>query len=175
MTWFKVDDGFWSHPKTLALPPSAVALWVRAGSYCGKHLTDGFVSRAILPMLQGTEGDALELVHSGLWKPVDGGWAFHDWDAYQDTKEAVERRRVAWKERAKRHRSNDDENTPSSSIHSIPFHSPVSRDSRRDSTRDSRRESRRDTPRDTGPTPTPPAYRDAIAHLETLIAKETTP
>ena len=175
MTWFKVDDGFWSHPKTLALPPSAVALWVRAGSYCGKHLTDGFVSRAILPMLQGTEGDALELVHSGLWKPVDGGWAFHDWDAYQDTKEAVERRRVAWKERAKRHRSNDDETTPSSSIHSIPFHSPVSRDSRRDTTRDSRRESRRDTPRDTGPTPTPPPFKQTIADLEALIAKETTP
>ena len=175
MTWFKVDDGFWSHPKTLALPPGAVALWVRAGSYCGKHLTDGFVSRAILPMLQGTEGDALELVHSGLWKPCDGGWAFHDWDAYQDTKEAVERRRVAWKERAKRHRSNDDETTPSSSIHSIPFHSPVSRDSRRDSTRDSRRESRRDTPRDTGPTPTPPPFKQTLADLEAIIAKETTP
>lgn len=174
MTWFKVDDGFWSHPKTLALPPGAVALWVRAGSYCGKHLTDGFVSQTILPMLQGTEADALELVASGLWKPCEGGWAFHDWCAYQDTREAVERRRAAWKDRQRRARSNEDETTPSSSIHSIPFHSKGTRDSRRDTQRESRRDTPRDTTRDK-PTPTPPPLKQTLADLEALIAKETTP
>lgn len=175
MTWFKVDDGFWSHPKTLALPAAAVALWVRAGSYCGKHLTDGFVSHAILPMLQGSEADALELVASGLWKPVQGGWEFHDWDAYQDTREAVEKRREMWKARAQKRRANEDETTHSSSIHSIPFHSPVSRDSTRDSTVESRRVSTVDTPRDMRKTPTPPPFKQTIADLEALIAKEATP
>lgn len=33
MTWFKVDDAFWGHPKQTALPPGPVALWVRAGSW----------------------------------------------------------------------------------------------------------------------------------------------
>ena len=170
MTWFKVDDGFWSHPKTLALPVGAVALWVRAGSYCGKHLTDGFVSEGILPMLQGTVDDAFELVASGLWKPVDGGWAFHDWCAYQDTREAVERRRAAWKDRQRRARSNENEPESVSTFHSIPFHSKGTRDSRRDTTR----ESRRDTPRDK-PTPTPPPLKQTLADLEALIAKETNP
>jgi len=170
VTWFKVDDGFWSHPKTLALPVGAVALWVRAGSYCGKHLTDGFVSEGILPMLQGTVDDAFELVASGLWKPVDGGWAFHDWCAYQDTREAVERRRAAWKDRQRRARSNENETESVSTFHSIPFHSKGTRDSRRDTTR----ESRRDTPRDK-PTPTPPPLKQTLADLEALIAKETNP
>jgi len=157
VTWFKVDDGFWSHPKTLALTPGAVALWVRAGSYCGKHLTDGFVSKAILPMLQGTDDDAHELVTSGLWKPCEGGWEFHDWCAYQDTREAVERRREAWKDRQRRARSND-ETTPSCYSHSIPFHSK--------GTRDSRRESRRD------PLRQPPAFADAMRALEEAVAKD---
>jgi hypothetical protein len=172
VTWFKVDDGFWSHPKTLALSPNAVALWVRAGSYCGKHLTDGYVAESILPMLQGTRPDAAELVRSGLWEPLGDGWVFHDWCTYQDTKDAVEKRREAWKERARRRRTNDDENTHSSSNHSIPFPSPVSRDSRRDTPRDSTRESTRDTPRDK-PTPTPPPYAETIAQLEAVIAQET--
>ncbi len=31
MVWFKIDDGFWSHPKVLELSDAAVALWTRAG------------------------------------------------------------------------------------------------------------------------------------------------
>ena len=159
MTWFKVDDGFWSHPKTLALSPNAIALWVRAGSYCGKHLTDGYVAAAILPMLQGDTDAADELIKAGLWKPVKKGYAFHDWEQYQDTRETVEKRRTAWKERQRRHRSSDEKSSPSSSNHSIPFLSKGTRDSRRESPRDpSRRQ--------------PPAFTDVMRELEERIAKD---
>lgn len=159
MTWFKVDDGFWSHPKTLALSPNAIALWVRAGSYCGKHLTDGYVAASILPMLQGDPDAATELIAAGLWTKAPKGYAFHDWDQYQDTRDAVEKRRQAWKDRQRKHRSNDENATHSSLDLSIPFHSK--------GTRDSRRESRRDT---LGRQP--PAFADAMRELEQRVAQD---
>jgi len=87
MPWFKVDDGFWSHPKVIELSPASVALWVRAGSYSAQHLTDGFVSRSVVRILGHASGDADSLVEAGLWdgKP-DGkpaGYQFHDWGNYQ--------------------------------------------------------------------------------------------
>ena len=128
MTWFRVDDGFWSHPKTLGLSTAAVALWVRAGSYCGKHLTDGYVPQSVLPMLQGTPDHARELVVAGMWDEDIDGWTFHDWHAYQDTRETVERRRQAWKQQKNRQR-----NEKSRPSYIYPFHSKGSPDSGADS------------------------------------------
>lgn len=104
MSWFKIDDGFWSHPKTADLSGDAVALWVRAGSYCCQHLTDGFVSPGSLRFL-GSSADADELVDSGLWVTADGGYQFHDWDEYQETSDAVRRRRDMARERQRRARA----------------------------------------------------------------------
>lgn len=103
MTWFKVDDGFWSHPKTATLSDAAVTLWIRAGSYCCQHLTDGFVKQAQLRLL-GDATAAQELVDAGLWHIVPDGWQFHDWDEYQETSEVVKRRRDDARERQRRSR-----------------------------------------------------------------------
>ena len=135
MTWFKVDDSFWSHPKSFTLSHQAVALWVRAGSYCGNHLTDGLVPRHALAILQGIEHEAAELVDAGLWLEHQDGWQFHDWADYQDTKDAVERRREQWRERQNRHRKSDT-SLLDEELHSVPFHSPATRDSRVESRRD---------------------------------------
>ncbi len=101
MTWFKVDDGFWAHPKCVATPPTALALWVRAGSWSAQQLTDGFIPSIVLPMLQAKPKDAAALVDAGLWLTEDGGWRFHDWDAYQPTREQVNERRKKTAERVK--------------------------------------------------------------------------
>ena len=93
MTWFKVDDGFWSHPKVLDCPPRALALWVRAGSWCGQHLSDGRVPRSALLMFAATPADAAALVERGLWSTTPDGWAFHDWLDHQPTRESVKKRR----------------------------------------------------------------------------------
>lgn len=84
MTWFKVDDGLHSHPKTrkvLAKAPSALALWVVAGSWSSDNLTDGLIPDHQLPWLipQGAEEMARELVAARFWKRVRGGYQFHEW------------------------------------------------------------------------------------------------
>jgi len=155
MTWFKVDDGFWSHPKSVDLTPEAVALWVRAGSYCGKHLTDGYVPKGRLGMLQGSPEAAYELVAAGLWLEVVDGWQFHDWSVYQDTKDAVEKRRESWKQRAAARREAEQaakDKAPAkktdTSLISIPFHSIHTADSTLTSTVESTVESTVDAPLD---------------------------
>lgn len=89
MVWFKIDDGFWSHPKVLELSDAAVALWTRAGSYCAGHLTDGEVKRSTLRVLGADHDAAVELVMAGLWDETPAGWTFHDWAEYQPTREQV--------------------------------------------------------------------------------------
>ncbi|QDB74574.1 hypothetical protein SEA_MELBA_70 [Gordonia phage Melba] len=103
MTWFKVDDGFWSHPKTSTLPASAIALWVKAGAYSCQHLTDGRITPQVLKLL-GTRKSARDLVTAGLWLEVDGGWEFHDWAEYQETSSDVRKRRDEAKERQRKSR-----------------------------------------------------------------------
>lgn len=51
MTWFKVDDGFYDHPKVENLSMAARGLWVTAGSWCAKQLTDGVISKKKLGSL----------------------------------------------------------------------------------------------------------------------------
>jgi len=106
MTWFKVDDGFALHPKVIALPDGAVALWVRAGSWCAANLTDGHFPKAMLPVLRGKVKDAAALVAAGLWvsdKNGDGWW-FHDWHNYQPSREKKLAERAASAERQHKRR-----------------------------------------------------------------------
>ena len=105
ITWFKVDDGFWSHEKVIELSPEAGWLWTRAGSYCAHQLTDGAVRAPILTLLGASRAAADELVGAGLWDAVDGGYVFHDWDKYQPTRDEVESKREAWKERQRKARA----------------------------------------------------------------------
>lgn len=79
MTWFKVDDRLWSHPKWLATPPAARGLWVTAGSWSAHQEQDGRVPYATLRILGHSLGHARALVHSGLWREIEGGFEFHGW------------------------------------------------------------------------------------------------
>lgn len=106
MAWFKVDDHLYSHPKWLGLPKGSRALWVTAGSWCAGQLLDGYVPKAVLPMLGGTPTEARALVDAGLWSEDRDGWIFHDWETYQPTKHSVMEKRAkdaerlrAWREK----------------------------------------------------------------------------
>ncbi len=114
MVWFKVDDSFWSHPKVLTLSGDALALWVRAGAYCGQQLTDGFVSLQALRMLADRDA-AVELANAGLWESVRGGFQFHDWAEYQPTREHVieERKKATERKRKSRQASQSASRTTS--------------------------------------------------------------
>jgi hypothetical protein len=126
MTWFKIDDGFWSHPKVLELSDEAVALWVRAGSYCAGHLTDGEVKRATLRILGAQQDAATELVLAGLWDLTGDTWSFHDWDQYQPTKDQVLADRAAATERKRKSRgvSRRDSHSDTAVSHTVSHASP---------------------------------------------------
>jgi len=100
MTWFKVDDSFYDHPKVFDAPDCAVALWTRAGTWSARNLTDGFVP-AGMPARFCNDVDLAvrELLNRGLWKRTKGGYLFHDWMQYQPAADVVrstrEKRAVA--------------------------------------------------------------------------------
>lgn len=99
MSWFKVDDHFWSHPKTAELSDGATALWLRAGSWAAGHLTDGVVPASMLRMFRSRRRSAEELVAVGLWSAVGDTFVFTSWHEYQPSKAQVEARREATKTR----------------------------------------------------------------------------
>jgi hypothetical protein len=90
MTWFKVDDSFYDHPKVFDAPDCALALWTRAGAWSARNLTDGFVPAGMpARFCDDPERAVKELLNRGLWRRTKGGYLFHDWSVYQPTKEEV--------------------------------------------------------------------------------------
>lgn len=80
MSWFRVHDGFHSHPAVRAAllrEPSSLALWTLAGSWSAAHRTDGHVPTGLPPLLvddhatRATEA----LTRHRLWRRAKGGWA----------------------------------------------------------------------------------------------------
>jgi hypothetical protein len=150
MTWFKVDDKFWSHRKTRPLTNAAVALWVRAGSYCGDHLTDGVLEHADIEFIGGDKAAAEELVKAGMWLHHVKGYQFHDWEDYQPTRSKVEHEREQTRERVKRMRDakkNDSSSLPVPSRPLIRVTNGVSN----------------------GVTPTPPNVEERMAELRDIV------
>jgi hypothetical protein len=90
--WFRVDDVLADHPKVIMAGNAAMGLWVRAGAWSMKHLTDGFIPDAVASIL-GTAKEADALVRVGLWTVSAGGYTFHAWEGRQPTKNEVEDRR----------------------------------------------------------------------------------
>jgi hypothetical protein len=105
MPWFKVDDSFDSHPKVVTAGLRSIGLWVKAGPWCARLLTDGFVPVHMLRVWGATKRDAAGLVSAGLWDAVEGGYQFHDWHEYQPTSSQVKDQRKATAERVARWRN----------------------------------------------------------------------
>jgi hypothetical protein len=88
MTWFKIDDSFYDHPKVFDAPDCAVALWTRAGTWSARNRTDGLVPAGMPARFCDDPDRAIkELVQRGLWSRTRGGFQFHDWHDYQPTRE----------------------------------------------------------------------------------------
>lgn len=103
MTWFKVDDSFYDHPKVFDAPDCAVALWTRAGTWSARNLTDGFVPSGLPARLCDDPDTAVgQLMNRGLWKRAKGGYQFHDWAKYQPSAESVKDLREKRAEAGKR-------------------------------------------------------------------------
>jgi hypothetical protein len=101
VTWFKVDDNFATHQKTVKAGNAAVGLWVRAGSWSSAQLTDGFIPEHMISILGGKPADARKLVEVGLWYEVPGGYMFHQWneEGRQPRRAVIEERRAIDRQR----------------------------------------------------------------------------
>lgn len=84
MSWAKVDDGWWCHPKVMGLGKGGRSLWVSALSWsCAQR--QATIPPRLLVMVGNDEDDAAELVAAGLWDALsDDGWQIHDWSEYQE-------------------------------------------------------------------------------------------
>lgn len=98
MTWTKLDDGIFDHPKMLRAGEDAANLYVRALVYCNKHLTDGRIFPEVLATLTRRRDVAVlaqRLVDVAAWEShPDGGWIVHDFHAHNPTAEEVNARRA---------------------------------------------------------------------------------
>lgn len=93
MPWFKVDDGFTTSDKVIAIPRKerimAIGLWTYAGNYAARHLTNGFVPLHMLDDIDAPQESIDHLVRVGLWDTDENaGYWFHDWCDYQPSAEA---------------------------------------------------------------------------------------
>lgn len=131
MTWFKIDDGWSTHPKTRKAGRDGRALWIHAGVGCGKARTSGVVAPHLLPDyayladVRNVRKAAADLVAAGLWHDHDGirscadcrdeveleegAFYFHDWTKYQPTKDDVETpaENARWKRKKALHRDRE--------------------------------------------------------------------
>lgn len=120
---FKVDDGFYDHPKVRSIPrgaprKGAVTLWTLAGSWCDRYLTDGLVPSHQIGELGATRREAEWLVAAQLWHEPGhdcdscpdvptGHFLYHDWPQCNDLKVDVEKRRGKARERMRKLRNGE--------------------------------------------------------------------
>nr|DAK57369.1 MAG TPA: replisome organizer [Caudoviricetes sp.] len=109
ITWFKVDDGFYDHPKFIDLPNAAIGLWAKCGAWCGKHLTDGVIPASQVKRFKGTPAQIKALVSERIWveeRDESGAkvYRFHGWNEYQPTREQKLKEREDGAERQRKSR-----------------------------------------------------------------------
>jgi hypothetical protein len=77
MSWIKLDDQFFTHPKIVDLGKAAKLLYLTALTYCGSHLTDGVLTRGALRVVAATVDMPPETAEvlplAGLWQATGDG------------------------------------------------------------------------------------------------------
>lgn len=97
MPWVRIEDTFPEHPKVQTLSSDAFRLYVTALCYANRNLTDGYLPGIAVQAMGGSHHKkyAQALVMAGLWEVARGGFAVHDYLAFQPTRESVLKRRAA--------------------------------------------------------------------------------
>lgn len=111
--YVQLVNGFYANEKVQELARSgrmdAVGVFCMALTYCGDHLTDGFVPRRAMLYVIGATGEQVNaLCDVGMLEAVDEGWLIHDYTAHNRTKEQVLHARKKSAERVAKHRNESD-------------------------------------------------------------------
>lgn len=104
MTWAKLDDGFWMHPKVVVAGNEAAGIFCRCLSYCGAYLTDGRVPAPVALAIAGTQKKLTAVVEVGLLDhlPATGDYYISDYAHYNPLRDEVEAKRAEREERARK-------------------------------------------------------------------------
>lgn len=101
MTWTKLDDGFWSHPKIDSVGNEAVGAYTRMLSYCGQQLTDGKVPASVARYI--TRRPILNrLADAGLVTENGSGWLIPDYLDFNPSADQVKLDRKRARERMRK-------------------------------------------------------------------------
>lgn len=111
--YVQLVNGFYANEKVQELARSgrmdAVGVFCMALTYCGDHLTDGFVPRRAMLYVIGATGEQVNaLCDVGMLEAVEGGWLIHDYTEHNRTKEQVLHARKKSAERVAKHRNESD-------------------------------------------------------------------
>lgn len=83
MSWVKLDDQFFRHPKAIEAGKDGRALYVAGLCFCASGLTDGWITTLALPHVLADAGVKPSVVRVlervGLWEESIGSWYVHDY------------------------------------------------------------------------------------------------
>lgn len=108
MAWARIDDSILDHPKILEAGEDARDLLIASIIWCNRHLTDGRIPKAALPVLsqkKTVKKNAEALVRVGLWEDHGSYWQVHDYLDWNPSREEVEKQRAASAERMRKSRA----------------------------------------------------------------------
>lgn len=93
VAWMKVETSVARNRKFVMAGPAPSWLWICGLAYAQEGLTDGFIPRETLLYLgvRNARQLAHNLVATGLWDEVNGGWQIHDYLAYNKPASDVQR------------------------------------------------------------------------------------
>jgi hypothetical protein len=139
MSWARLDDNLYDHPKLDGLPLAAVGLYAKSLSWSARHETDGYIPRGKVSALAKPERYPFKLaailVKAGLWDEVgrdgyiarvrsarhpDGelhriegdGFQIHDYLDLNPSAATIQRERSGSRDRMKRYRDRMRGSTP---------------------------------------------------------------
>lgn len=92
--YVQLANGFYTNDKVQELSRSgrmdAIGVFCMALTYCGDHLTDGFIPRRTMRFVIGATDEQLQaLCDVEMLEEADEGWIIHDYAVHNRTKEQV--------------------------------------------------------------------------------------
>lgn len=111
--YVQLVNGFYTNDKVQELSRSghmdAIGAFCMALTYCGDHLTDGFIPRRTMRFVIGATDEQLQaLCAVGMLEEIEEGWLIHDYTEHNRTKEQVLHARKKSAERVAKHRNESD-------------------------------------------------------------------
>lgn len=103
MSWAKLDDGFWMHPKIVRAGNEGAGIFCRCLSYCGAYLTDGLIPEPVAVSIAGSARSLEKVIEHGLLTRLETGSIYiPNYSQYNPLRDQVETQREQRREAGRR-------------------------------------------------------------------------